>query len=79
MKFANKIGVAATVVAIVIAIALLLNNDNGRMFQGGIVFQLGAGVGFLYAGVRGSRWWFTAPLGVVLFWIVVAHIPALWN
>jgi hypothetical protein len=79
MKRANQVGVAASLCSIWIAIMVLSNTSNGRMAQGGAFFQFIAILLFIYAGVRGSRWWFAGPLAVVLFWVCAAHIGSLWN
>jgi hypothetical protein len=79
MRRGDQVGVAASVLSVLIAAMVLTNTSNGRMAQGGVVWQLLATIMFLYAGTRGSRWWFTAPLVVVMFWVGAAHIPALWN
>jgi hypothetical protein len=79
MRRCDKVGGAASVASIGISVMVLSNTSNGRMAQGGVLFQFIATVMFIYAGVRGSRWWFTAPLVVVIFWVVAAHIGSLWN
>ncbi len=58
---------------------LLMNTSNGRMFQEGAILEFVAFTMFVYAGVKGSRWWLVGPLLVILFWIVAAHIGVLWN
>ena len=78
MKFANKIGIAAALLSVLVAIPVLIF-QSGRVIQEGFILQFGATAGFVYAGIRGSHWWFATPLAVVLFWVTTAHIGALWN
>jgi hypothetical protein len=75
----TKLGLIASFITICVAVFVLANTDNGRMAQGGVLLQLLATIFFVLAGLRGSRWWFAAPLFVILFWVGVAHIPALWK
>jgi hypothetical protein len=75
----NKVGVAALTISAFVAFLVLMNTSNGRMAQEGLIVQLLATGMFIYAGVRGARWWFAAPLAVILFWVIAAHIGALWN
>jgi len=79
MRRGDQVGLAASALSAFIAIMVLTNTSNGRMAQGGVVWELVATIMFLYAGRRGSRWWFAASVVVVLFWVGAAHVPALWN
>jgi hypothetical protein len=79
MKTGDKVGLVGLLVSVGVAFLVLMNTSNGRMAQGGVLLQLFSTVMFLYAGIHGSRWWFAAPLGVVLFWVGAAHVGGLWN
>lgn len=72
-------GVAATVISLLVTVVALTHTDNGRVFQEGVLVELGATYLFVRAGWKGSRWWFSGPMFVILFWVVAAHIPALWR
>ena len=79
MRRGTKFGIAARFISLCIAILVLMNTDNGRMGQEGFLLEVVATVMFLYAGAKASRWWFCGPPGVLLFWVVAAHIPSLWK
>jgi len=78
MKSSTFAGIAATVASVLVCV-VVLSTDNGRAVQEGVVVELIAFFMFTYAGVKGSRWWFTVPVTVVLFWIIAAHIDSLWK
>ena len=79
MSISIKVGVLAVALSIFIAVVVLLNTDNGRMAQGGVLGELVAFIMFVYAAQKGSRWWLTGPVTVILFWITAAHIDFLWK
>jgi hypothetical protein len=79
MRRGDKFGLAAALLSVFVAIAVLANTSKGRVAQEGFVLELAATAMFVYAGRRGSRWWFAGPVVVVLFWVVAAHVPALWT
>jgi len=72
MKMADKVGgLGATLFVFAEALALT-HLENGRLAQGCALLQFVSLGFFLYAGSKGSRWWFAA-LAVLLvvegFWI----------
>lgn len=69
----------AVAISVFVAIAVLANTDNGRVTQEGVPVELIAFLMFLYAGVKGSRWWFTGMLAVILFWAAAANVDYLWK
>jgi hypothetical protein len=79
IKKENLVGSIASLGSALVAVVVLKSKDNGRMAQEGFLFELVATVMFVYAGVKGPRWWLAGPVVVILFWIGVAHIPSLWN
>ena len=79
MSTSSKVGVLAVALSIFIAVVVLLNTDNGRLAQGGVLGELVAFIMFVYAAQKGSRWWLTGPVAVILFWIAAAHIDFLWK
>jgi hypothetical protein len=67
MRTSNKAGISATAASVFVCIVGLMHTDNDRVAQEGLLVELIAFVMFTYAGVKGSRWWFTGPLAVVVF------------
>jgi hypothetical protein len=79
MTTSNRIGILATAASVFVAIVVLRNTDSGRVGQEGILVELIAFIMFIYAGVKGSRWWLTGMLTVILFWVAAAHVDVLWK
>lgn len=79
MTVPNKVGVTGIALSCAVATAVLSFPDNGRLAQGGVFLEFIAFLMFLYAGIRGARKWFIAPMLVVAFWIAAAHIDLLWT
>ena len=79
MKTPARVGVVAATVSVFVAIAVLANTDKGRVTQEGALLELIAFIMFLYAGLKGSRWWFAGILAVIIFWVTAAHLDFLWK
>jgi hypothetical protein len=79
MTTSNRVGILAAAASVCVAIVVLANTANGRAAQEGFLVELVASIMFIYAGVKGSRWWFTGPLAVILFWVTAAHVDVLWK
>jgi hypothetical protein len=79
MKTSNKAGILAAAASVFVAIVVLANTDKGRVTQEGVVVELIAFLMFIYAGMKGSRWWFTGMLAVILFWVTAVHVDVLWK
>jgi len=69
---ADKVGGLASVLFVLTEVLSLTHLENGRLAQEGALLQFVSLGLFLYAGIKGSRWWF-AVLAVLLviegFWI----------
>jgi hypothetical protein len=62
MKTANKVGTFAVGTLVVSLAPLLLSNESIRFEPYDSLLQWFTLPIFIYAGVRGSRWWFLPPV-----------------